>query len=125
MKTAALIMLAFLSLTAHAQFRSAIREASGSLITPALDGSGNCMIGHTSNGFTIRSSDSTNPLNTQQMGLAVCRLVGIMPAPAGFTALPGGNWRHTATDVDPATNCRFEGTPSVAGLTGISCGVDP
>lgn len=125
MKSLFLIMLTFLSLTAHAQFRSAIRQASGTLITPAIDGSGNCVIGHTTNGFTIQSGDANNPLNTQQMGLAVCRLMGTIPTPTGFTALPGGNWRHTTADVDPATTCRFEGTPSVAGLTGISCGVDP
>jgi|GEM_PF-4315660 len=126
MKTLFILTLTFLSLSAHAQFRSANGQASGSLVAPVINGSGNCVVGHSSPGFIIMTGDATNPLNSQAMGQSVCRLMAVIPTPTGFTALPGGNWRHNTADIDPATApCRFEGTVSVASLTGISCGVDP
>ncbi len=126
MKMIALLALTCLSLSAHAQFRSSNGQAMGTLITPTVNGGGNCVIGHTTNGFVIQSGDGTNPLNSQAQGLAVCRLMAVIPPQPSFTALPGGNWRHSTADIDPATApCRMEGTVSVAGLTGISCGVDP
>jgi len=115
-----------LSLSAEAQFRSTSGQAFGGLITPTINGSGNCVIGHTSNTFVIQTGDATNPLNSQTQGLALCRLAAVIPTPTGFTALPGGNWRNTTTDIDPAgAPCRLEGTVSTTNLIALTCGVDP
>lgn len=130
MKMIALLALTCLSLSAHAQFRnpSTPGQAMGPLFV-TISG-GNCVVGYSSSSpapaFAIQSGDGTNPLNSQAQGLAVCRLMAVIPPQPSFTALPGGNWRHSTADIDPATApCRMEGTVSVAGLTGISCGVDP
>ena len=115
-----------LSLSAEAQFRSSSSQAFGSLITPTINGSGNCVIGHSSNTFVIQTGDATNPLNSQAQGLALCRLAAVIPTPTSFTALPGGNWRHNTTDINPATApCRLEGTVSTSNLIALTCGVDP
>ncbi len=119
------ILIFLISASAFAQFRSTNGQAFGSLIVPALV-SEECTIGHTTNGFVIRSGDATNPQNSLIQGTTVCRLMGIVNPGGTLVALPGGNWRNTTDDIDPATApCRFEGTVSATTLTPMTCGVDP
>ncbi len=128
MKPIIVLLAICLSVPAFGQFRSTPSQAFGSLIAPVVDGSGRCVIGHTTNGFTIMTGDGTNPLNSTIQGLSVCKLMGVVLLEADMGSLPGGNWRNTTAgvDIDPATApCRFEGTVSTTSLTAMTCGVDP
>ena len=115
MKTALLLALLSSTLMAHA-FRSAPGQQSGNF-TVSLNGSRQCVV--TQNSYVI-----TTPQNSQLSGLSICRMAGLMYYES-HTALPGGTYRNTAADVDPATApCRLEGAIS-GSFTNYTCGVDP
>lgn len=121
MKLMTLSLFTFLSLSAHAQFRP------GGVLPVPTDGTissvsyatstDRCSIGS----FQVYA-DGTNA-NTAQLGHSVCRQLGAIGTD-GFTAI-AGSYRNTASDIDPTTTCRLEGTVTTTNLIAATCGVDP
>ena len=119
MKLIVFSLFTIMSLSSYAQIRPDGSNAqSGTLTAGYQTATDKCRLGAA---FEVDASNS----NTTSVGHTLCRQAGSVGTD-NFTVLPGGNWRMTTGDIDPAAApCRLEGTVTTTSLIALSCGVDP